>query len=141
MNAPAATERDAKHVFRALELAVQARGRTSPNPLVGAVIVRGDRVIGEGYHAAYGKTEHEVRPILRTYLRHVPELEGFRQLKSRLGRTRLRRWVSRVLASNGSLNTRRPAAQSRTAVSEVLDSRESHQSVTSQPSRHLSERG
>ena len=35
----AATERDARHLQRTLELAAQARGHTSPNPLVGAVVV------------------------------------------------------------------------------------------------------
>ena len=48
------TERDARHLRRAIELASEARGMTSPNPLVGAVVVKGDRVIGEGFHAAAG---------------------------------------------------------------------------------------
>jgi diaminohydroxyphosphoribosylaminopyrimidine deaminase/5-amino-6-(5-phosphoribosylamino)uracil reductase len=39
---------------RALALAEQARGRTSPNPLVGCVIVRRGQVVGEGFHAAAG---------------------------------------------------------------------------------------
>jgi diaminohydroxyphosphoribosylaminopyrimidine deaminase / 5-amino-6-(5-phosphoribosylamino)uracil reductase len=37
-----------------LELAEGGRGRVSPNPLVGAVIVRGERIIGEGFHAELG---------------------------------------------------------------------------------------
>ena len=48
------SERDQKHLLRALELAEQARGRTSPNPLVGAVIVKNGRSIGEGYHEQAG---------------------------------------------------------------------------------------
>jgi diaminohydroxyphosphoribosylaminopyrimidine deaminase/5-amino-6-(5-phosphoribosylamino)uracil reductase len=59
MSAIAATERDLKHLSRAIELATRAQGRTSPNPLVGAVIVRGDRVLGEGYHAAAGEPHAE----------------------------------------------------------------------------------
>src|SRR3954447_11060741 len=59
MNALAATERDLKHLYRAIELAAQAQGRTSPNPLVGAVIVKGDRTIGEGYHEAAGQPHAE----------------------------------------------------------------------------------
>ena len=59
MNAPTATERDAKHLFRSIELALGAQGRTSPNPLVGAVVVKGTRVIGEGYHAAAGEPHAE----------------------------------------------------------------------------------
>ena len=47
-------ERDQKHLLRALELAAQARGRTSPNPLVGAVIVKNGRLIGEGFHEQAG---------------------------------------------------------------------------------------
>src|SRR2546421_418002 len=48
------TERDARHLMRAIELAAEARGMTSPNPLVGAVVVKGGKVIGEGFHAAAG---------------------------------------------------------------------------------------
>jgi diaminohydroxyphosphoribosylaminopyrimidine deaminase/5-amino-6-(5-phosphoribosylamino)uracil reductase len=60
MSSPTATELDAKHLFRSIELAEVARGMTSPNPLVGAVIVtKGGRVIGEGYHAAAGEPHAE----------------------------------------------------------------------------------
>jgi diaminohydroxyphosphoribosylaminopyrimidine deaminase/5-amino-6-(5-phosphoribosylamino)uracil reductase len=59
MSAVPATERDLKHLFRGIELATRARGRTSPNPLVGAVIVKGDRVLGEGYHEAAGEPHAE----------------------------------------------------------------------------------
>ncbi|HEX8753419.1 MAG TPA: bifunctional diaminohydroxyphosphoribosylaminopyrimidine deaminase/5-amino-6-(5-phosphoribosylamino)uracil reductase RibD [Solirubrobacterales bacterium] len=47
-----ATDRDL--LRRALELAEGGRGRVSPNPLVGAVIVRDGEVIGEGFHAELG---------------------------------------------------------------------------------------
>ncbi len=43
-----AKERDSHHLLRAIELAGRARGQTSPNPIVGAVIVKAGRVIGEG---------------------------------------------------------------------------------------------
>jgi diaminohydroxyphosphoribosylaminopyrimidine deaminase/5-amino-6-(5-phosphoribosylamino)uracil reductase len=59
MNSLAATERDLKHLSRAIELATRAQGRTSPNPLVGAVVVRGDRTLGEGYHEAAGEPHAE----------------------------------------------------------------------------------
>ena len=59
MGSTTATETDARHLGRAIELAAQARGHTSPNPLVGAVIVKGDRVIGQGYHAAPGEPHAE----------------------------------------------------------------------------------
>jgi diaminohydroxyphosphoribosylaminopyrimidine deaminase/5-amino-6-(5-phosphoribosylamino)uracil reductase len=59
MNSLAATERDHKHLYRAIELAAIAQGRTSPNPLVGAVIVKGGRTIGEGYHEGAGEPHAE----------------------------------------------------------------------------------
>jgi diaminohydroxyphosphoribosylaminopyrimidine deaminase / 5-amino-6-(5-phosphoribosylamino)uracil reductase len=48
------TEQEASHLRRALELAEGGRGRVSPNPLVGAVLVGDDGVIGEGFHAELG---------------------------------------------------------------------------------------
>src|SRR6187551_1357884 len=45
------TATDRAHLKRALELAENGRGKVSPNPLVGAVIVRDGEVIGEGLHA------------------------------------------------------------------------------------------
>jgi diaminohydroxyphosphoribosylaminopyrimidine deaminase / 5-amino-6-(5-phosphoribosylamino)uracil reductase len=54
-----ATERDERHLSRAIELASEARGQTSPNPLVGAVVVKGGRTIGEGHHAAAGRPHAE----------------------------------------------------------------------------------
>jgi diaminohydroxyphosphoribosylaminopyrimidine deaminase / 5-amino-6-(5-phosphoribosylamino)uracil reductase len=54
-----ATEQDARHLFRAVQLASEARGRTSPNPLVGAVVVKAGRVIGEGFHTAAGEPHAE----------------------------------------------------------------------------------
>ena len=45
---------------RALELAERGRGKTSPNPMVGAVIVKNNRIIGEGYHHRLGADHAEV---------------------------------------------------------------------------------
>ena len=53
------TDRDARHLQRTLELAARARGRTSPNPLVGAVVVKHGRTIGEGFHEALGQPHAE----------------------------------------------------------------------------------
>ena len=53
------TERDARHIERAIELAATARGQTSPNPMVGAVIVKSGRVIGEGFHTRAGEPHAE----------------------------------------------------------------------------------
>lgn len=51
------------YMRRALELARLGVGRTSPNPMVGAVIVKEGRIIGEGYHEAYGGPHAEVNAI------------------------------------------------------------------------------
>jgi diaminohydroxyphosphoribosylaminopyrimidine deaminase/5-amino-6-(5-phosphoribosylamino)uracil reductase len=48
------TKLDPSHLRRALELAEGGRGRVSPNPLVGAVIERDGRMLGEGFHAELG---------------------------------------------------------------------------------------
>jgi diaminohydroxyphosphoribosylaminopyrimidine deaminase / 5-amino-6-(5-phosphoribosylamino)uracil reductase len=48
------TATDREHLARALELAERGRGRVSPNPLVGAVLVRDGDAIGEGWHAELG---------------------------------------------------------------------------------------
>src|SRR4051812_10094396 len=49
-----ATKRDERHLLRTVELAAEARGHVSPNPLVGAVVVKNGRTIGEGFHHAAG---------------------------------------------------------------------------------------
>jgi diaminohydroxyphosphoribosylaminopyrimidine deaminase / 5-amino-6-(5-phosphoribosylamino)uracil reductase len=51
--------RDAEYMRRALTLAQQGWGQTAPNPMVGAVVVNGDAVVGEGYHARYGEAHAE----------------------------------------------------------------------------------
>jgi diaminohydroxyphosphoribosylaminopyrimidine deaminase/5-amino-6-(5-phosphoribosylamino)uracil reductase len=48
------TSTDQAHLRRALELAAGGRGKVSPNPLVGAVVVRDGEVVGEGFHAELG---------------------------------------------------------------------------------------
>lgn len=54
-----ATERDARHLKRAIDLAGRARGQTSPNPIVGAVVVKAGRVIGEGITQPPGEAHAE----------------------------------------------------------------------------------
>jgi len=48
---------------RAIDLAVRGLGRVEPNPMVGAVIVRGGRVIGEGWHRRFGGPHAEVEAL------------------------------------------------------------------------------
>jgi diaminohydroxyphosphoribosylaminopyrimidine deaminase/5-amino-6-(5-phosphoribosylamino)uracil reductase len=52
-------ETDHIHLARAIELAEGGRGRTTPNPMVGAVVVKDGNVLGEGFHAAYGGAHAE----------------------------------------------------------------------------------
>ncbi len=53
------------HVYmrRALHLAAQGLGRTAPNPAVGAVIVQGGQIVGEGYHRGAGQPHAEVEAL------------------------------------------------------------------------------
>ncbi|PKM88904.1 MAG: riboflavin biosynthesis protein RibD [Firmicutes bacterium HGW-Firmicutes-12] len=55
---------DSNFMRLALELAGKARGRTSPNPLVGAVVVKDGRIIGRGYHKKAGTDHAEVHALL-----------------------------------------------------------------------------
>lgn len=51
-----------EHTFymqRAIALAKRGCGKTNPNPMVGAVIVKGHRIIGEGWHVQYGALHAE----------------------------------------------------------------------------------
>lgn len=52
-----------RYMRRALQLARNGRGTTSPNPMVGAVIVCGDRIIGEGWHRVFGEAHAEVNAV------------------------------------------------------------------------------
>lgn len=56
-------ESDEKFMKLALSLAEKGRGYVNPNPLVGAVIVKDGKVIGEGYHTAFGKPHAEIEAI------------------------------------------------------------------------------
>jgi len=51
---------DERFMWMALDLARQGRGRTSPNPMVGAVIVQESEVVGTGYHQAAGSPHAEI---------------------------------------------------------------------------------
>jgi diaminohydroxyphosphoribosylaminopyrimidine deaminase / 5-amino-6-(5-phosphoribosylamino)uracil reductase len=54
------SEFDSRMMQRCLELARQALGRTSPNPLVGAVVVKNGEIVGEGFHPCAGEPHAEV---------------------------------------------------------------------------------
>lgn len=54
---------DIIYMRRALALAALGNGHVAPNPMVGAVVVHGNRIIGEGYHRRYGAPHAEVNAI------------------------------------------------------------------------------
>ena len=74
-----------EYMLRAIELAKQGVGWTSPNPLVGAVIVKDGRIIGEGYHEKYGELHAE-----RNAIKHLKE--SARSEERRVGKECRSRW-------------------------------------------------
>jgi diaminohydroxyphosphoribosylaminopyrimidine deaminase/5-amino-6-(5-phosphoribosylamino)uracil reductase len=52
-----------RYMSQALRLAAKAQGRTSPNPAVGAVIVRARRIVGEGFHRRAGDAHAEIEAL------------------------------------------------------------------------------
>ncbi|MGZ4981930.1 MAG: bifunctional diaminohydroxyphosphoribosylaminopyrimidine deaminase/5-amino-6-(5-phosphoribosylamino)uracil reductase RibD, partial [Methylobacter sp.] len=65
------TPRDAFYMARAINLAKKGRYTTNPNPRVGCVLVRGDVVIGEGWHVKAGQGHAEVEA-----LKNTPDAKG-----------------------------------------------------------------
>ena len=51
---------DSDYMRRAYQLALKGKGKTSPNPLVGALIVKGDRIIATGWHRRCGADHAEI---------------------------------------------------------------------------------
>ncbi|MDR2927151.1 MAG: bifunctional diaminohydroxyphosphoribosylaminopyrimidine deaminase/5-amino-6-(5-phosphoribosylamino)uracil reductase RibD [Cytophagaceae bacterium] len=64
-----------KYMHRCLELARMAEGMTYPNPMVGAVIVHRNKIIGEGYHRKAGEAHAEVIAVESVAKRDVPKLK------------------------------------------------------------------
>jgi diaminohydroxyphosphoribosylaminopyrimidine deaminase/5-amino-6-(5-phosphoribosylamino)uracil reductase len=56
-------EYNEKYMQRCFDLAILGRGHVSPNPMVGAVIVHDNKIIGEGYHRKIGEAHAEVNAI------------------------------------------------------------------------------
>lgn len=54
---------DNYYMQRCLTLAQHGQGRVAPNPMVGALVVEGNEIIGEGYHQKYGQAHAEVNAI------------------------------------------------------------------------------
>lgn len=58
------------YMKRCLELATLGKGSVSPNPMVGAVIVHKQEIIGEGWHQKYGEAHAEVNAVKDVFSRH-----------------------------------------------------------------------
>ena len=54
---------DQNFIKRALTLAERGRLRVSPNPMVGAIVVKEGKIVGEGYHKVFGKAHAEVNAL------------------------------------------------------------------------------
>lgn len=52
-----------EYMRKAIVLAKKGVGHVNPNPLVGAVIVKDDKIIGQGYHKVYGGPHAEVNAV------------------------------------------------------------------------------
>ena len=65
MSEPRAPAQDEKYLRMACRLAQKAAGRTSPNPQVGAVIVRQGKIVGRGYHRFAGGEHAEIAALKR----------------------------------------------------------------------------
>src|SRR6478736_378780 len=70
MNEPAGAESlaardglDRRYMQRALALAARGWGQTAANPMVGAVVVAGDTIVGEGFHERFGEAHAEVNTL------------------------------------------------------------------------------
>ncbi len=59
------SSRDQQHMRRALDLAAGGLGRVEPNPMAGAVVVQGDRIVGEGFHTRFGGPHAEIVALER----------------------------------------------------------------------------
>lgn len=54
---------DRKYMNQVFKLAERGKGRTAPNPLVGAIVVKDEKVVGQGYHELYGAPHAEIQAL------------------------------------------------------------------------------
>ena len=69
MDIMAPREHDRRMMERTLALARRGRGRVSPNPMVGAVLVRNGGIVAEGYHRKCGGDHAEIDALARVGFR------------------------------------------------------------------------
>lgn len=60
MNEKTQVEKDKEYMKFAIKFAKQGEGKVNPNPVVGAVVVKDDVIVGKGYHKVFGKAHAEV---------------------------------------------------------------------------------
>ena len=58
-------EPDERYMWMALDLARRGLGKTNPNPMVGAVIVKGGEVVGTGFHEKVGERMLKSSPWMK----------------------------------------------------------------------------
>ena len=63
MSMPIQSDRDHRFIARAVDLAKKGLYTTKPNPRVGCVVVRGDEIVGEGWHERAGESHAEIRAL------------------------------------------------------------------------------
>lgn len=69
-------QKDEYYMNIAIKLAQKGRGWTNPNPMVGAVIVKDEVVLGEGYHQKFGGAHAEIEAINQAYHKGCHNLIG-----------------------------------------------------------------
>ena len=72
---PETVSKESEYMRRAIALAKNGEGRTNPNPLVGAVLVKNNEIIGEGFHQKYGGL-HAEREALKNCEENGNSAEG-----------------------------------------------------------------
>ena len=100
-----------KYMRRAIELAKRGSGRVNPNPLVGAVIVKGGQTLGEGWHECYGQEHPAICRMLEIwdYLgasfpgceRKVRKIRKARDLQTY--RRFITPWIAALVMRNGMM--------------------------------------
>lgn len=65
---------DELYIKRTFDIARLGAGKASPNPMVGAVLVHNNKIIGEGYHKLYGTAHAEVNAVASVAKEHIPHI-------------------------------------------------------------------
>lgn len=73
---------DTIYMRRCMSLALLGVGNVAPNPMVGAVLVDNNRIIGEGYHQQYGYSHAEVNCIGNAEMKFDPGSTGANNIGS-----------------------------------------------------------